>query len=546
MSKLIYDWIAGAPLLTGEGEPVLLPDGTPMMRSGNLPLFSNVDGGKPVSRPPAVLIDSAQLESGEALTKEFLADAAAEIDAFKQEYRRRYPGADVDSISEGDLLREVMNTVGKRGTLGEHVRCVVSVSMLTEGWDANTVTHILGVRAFGSQLLCEQVVGRGLRRRSYALNDEGRFEPEYANVYGIPFAFIPSQGNVADPVPPKPSTEVRSVPGREDLRIEFPRLIGYRVEVPDGDLWLDDDLPPLHITPATVPGIVEVAGVAGGSEIDAISTGEPVRRQTVAYRVARSLLQRQLATPEGDERPWLFGRLVGLCRQFLDRAVVIAPEYENALGLAEVQLRIADAVYAALTQDRGERKQRIRAVLDPFDPLGDTGSVDFQTRKRTITTEKSEVSHVVLDGKDGNTWEADMAATCESIGEVESYVKNDHLGLTVPYVHKGRAHQYVPDFVLKLKRRDGDVQRYLLVEISGGQKSPGPTATKATTTRNSWCVAVNNHGGFGRWGYVEIRSMGDLLGQVKDAISNLYDDAPVIGDPDLLDLARTSDNGKVA
>src|SRR5690242_6012650 len=114
-----------------------------------------------------------------------------ELEAFKAEYRLRKPGADLDKITDEDLLREVMNTVGKPGRLGEVVRCVVSVAMLTEGWDANTVTHILGVRALGSQLLCEQVVGRGLRRRSYVLDEHGRFEPEYANVYGIPFAFIP-------------------------------------------------------------------------------------------------------------------------------------------------------------------------------------------------------------------------------------------------------------------------------------------------------------------------------------------------------------------
>ena len=146
-----------------------------------------------------------------------------------------------------------MNTVGKKGRLGADVRCVVSVSMLTEGWDANTVTHILGVRAFGSQLLCEQVVGRGLRRRSYATNDDGRFEPEYANVYGIPFQFISSDKPITDPAPPKPSIEVFAVEGREDLRITFPKLDGYRVELPDEDIWLDlDSAPVFEIGPNTV------------------------------------------------------------------------------------------------------------------------------------------------------------------------------------------------------------------------------------------------------------------------------------------------------
>lgn len=164
VSKLVYDWIAGEEVEV-DGEVVA-------HKPGNLALLSNVVDGKPLARPRSVLIDSAQLESGEAMKADFKQAAAAEIAAFKAEYRLRNPGADVDKITEEELLREVMNTVGKQGKLGEQVRCVVSVSMLTEGWDANTVTHILGVRAFRSQLLCEQVVGRGLRRRSYSVNPE--------------------------------------------------------------------------------------------------------------------------------------------------------------------------------------------------------------------------------------------------------------------------------------------------------------------------------------------------------------------------------------
>ncbi len=164
VSKLVYDWIAGEQV-SSDGEVVA-------HKPGNLELLSNVVDGQPLARPRTILIDSAQLEVRRGMKADFKQAAGAEIAAFKAEYRRRNPGADVDKITDEELLREVMNTVGKKGKLGEQVRCVVSVSMLTEGWDANTVTHILGVRAFGAQLLCEQVVGRGLRRRSYATNDE--------------------------------------------------------------------------------------------------------------------------------------------------------------------------------------------------------------------------------------------------------------------------------------------------------------------------------------------------------------------------------------
>src|SRR5439155_12774182 len=159
------------------------------------------------ARPNTILIDSAQIESGEGMSPDFKKIAGRLIDEFKAEYRERFPDRAADDLTDEDLLREVLNTVGKPGKLGQHVRCVVSVSMLTEGWDANTVTHILGVRAFSTQLLCEQVVGRGLRRMSYrpsrqtAQLGNGKtvefdgFPAEYAEVYGVPFSFIPTSGS---------------------------------------------------------------------------------------------------------------------------------------------------------------------------------------------------------------------------------------------------------------------------------------------------------------------------------------------------------------
>jgi type III restriction enzyme len=251
VSKLVYEYVAGTE--TDGGRPV----------PGQLEHFSNVVDGRFLARPRTILVDSAQLESGEAMKADFKQAAAAEIEAFKAEYRLRNPGADADALTDEDLLREVMNTVGKRGRLGEGVRCVVSVAMLTEGWDANTVTHILGIRAFGSQLLCEQVVGRGLRRRSYALGEDGKFEPEYANVYGIPFAFISGDKPIIDTPPRPPAIMVESVPGREHLRIEFPKLDGYRVEIPDETFLFDPALTEqFTIGPSTVPTRTDLAALS--------------------------------------------------------------------------------------------------------------------------------------------------------------------------------------------------------------------------------------------------------------------------------------------
>jgi type III restriction enzyme len=213
VSKLVFDHIAGY-----ETEQTH-PDGAAYVSPGKLPIFSNVEGNRWLHRPNTILVDSEQLESEEGMSSEFKKLAAVQIEEFKAEYRQRFPGRDVENLTDQDLMREVLNTVGKAGKLGEHVKCVVSVSMLTEGWDANTVTHILGVRAFGTQLLCEQVVGRGLRRMSYTLNDKGHFDPEYAEVYGVPFSFIPCAGSrdEKEKKPPTPKTRPsQSDPGTTD------------------------------------------------------------------------------------------------------------------------------------------------------------------------------------------------------------------------------------------------------------------------------------------------------------------------------------------
>lgn len=529
VSKLVHDWIAGYETPDGARVP------------GHLPKFANVADGAVQARPRTILVDSAQLESGEAMKADFKAVAAAEIEAFKKHWRLDHGGADSEPTDE-ELLREVLNTVGKKGKLGEDVRCVVSVQMLTEGWDANTVSHVLGVRAFGSQLLCEQVVGRGLRRRSYALDDDGRFAPEYANVYGIPFEFIPGDKPLADPVPRPPAQLVETVPGREQLRINFPLLEGYRVELPDEHLHFD----PAHtdrysVGPGTVPTTTTVTGVVGDEEQIRATDPAGVRTQQVAYALAARLLRGQFRTDAEDVRPWLFPRLVTIAAEWLRQCVDLAPGYAvgHVTAYAEAEAKAAGALYQAISRLADDRPERLRPLLRRFGPAGSTADVLFQTRKATIAADKSEISHVTLDGQGGNTWEQILALECERHPEVLAYAKNEHLGFAIPYVYAGRTHEYWPDFLVRLKPRDGDVVRTLVVEVSGGQKqksSPGSTKEKADTARNLWCPAVNNHGGFGRWGYIEVTSMLDVRDRLRDAIAALYADGPLIGDPDVLDL----------
>src|SRR5437868_10193466 len=227
ISKLVYDFISGFHRRHDDDSTTL--------ENGRLALFRNFDDvtGNPLPRPNTLLIDSEQLEAGDALDDNFRGMAADEIDRFRREIVERTGDIRAgENITDQELLREVMNTVGKHGQLGGAIRCVVSVSMLTEGWDANTVTHVLGIRAFGTQLLCEQVIGRALRRQSYDVKEDGLLNVEYADIFGIPFDFTSQPDTPPPPQPPRETVQVKAIsPDRDALEIRFPRVAGYRVEL---------------------------------------------------------------------------------------------------------------------------------------------------------------------------------------------------------------------------------------------------------------------------------------------------------------------------
>ena len=529
VSKLVFDWIAG--------REVEREDGTTQLASGNLSLLSNVEDGMWTTLQRTILVDSVQLESGDPLGRDFRKDAAAEIEAFKKAYRERDSGADTDKLTDADLLREAMNTIGKKGKLGEHIRCVVSVAMLTEGWDANTVSHILGIRPFRSQLLCEQVVGRGLRRRSYVANQEGRFEPEYAEIYGVPFAFIPGDKALPKPKDPRPAIEVRAEEDRWRLAIRFPKLDGYRVEMPDEPLLSDfDEDSRLHVDHELVALWVENQGVIGAAEQIDLEDIRNARPQRVAFQITKTLVQREefFAAHAGVERPWLFPQLVDICRRWLDTSVTTDSGVSiGHLLLAQAGARAAEKVFGSIVRHPDARATLLLPIIRRFDPEGSTDDVRFLTRKVVMEPPptKSHLNHVVLDGIRGNSWEEGLAHLLEQHPQVAAYVKNERLGFTVPYVHEGRTHDYVPDFLVRLVTEPGDVERSLIIEVSGSRKSPGPTAAKADTARNQWCSAVNNCGLFGRWGYVEVHNPAAAPKLLDEAIENLYADQPIIGEP---------------
>ncbi|MEX0612410.1 MAG: hypothetical protein WD738_17670 [Pirellulales bacterium] len=437
------------------------------------------------------------------MSDEFKKIAAREVEEFKAEYRQRFPGRGTDNLTDEDLLREVMNTVGKAGKLGEHVKCVVSVSMLTEGWDANTVTHILGVRAFGTQLLCEQVVGRALRRMSYAANDKGRFEPEYAEVYGVPFSFIPCSGSPKDPKPGPIPTRVRAIENRIDCEITFARVVGYRYDL-DGerlDYTFNDDSR-LALSTADIPTKTENAPIVGETSIHTLDDLKRRRPNEVAFLLAKLTLEKYFRDDENGDKPWLFPQLLNIAKQWLAECITLKDHtFPQLLLLIEFAHDAADRIYGSIVAAT-DGKPALKPILRAYDTVGSTRYVDFDTTRSVYATrdDKCHVSHVVADT---DSWEQKLAQTLEDMDEVRRYVKNHNLGFTIPYTINGDQHQYTPDFIACIDdgRGNNDLLN-LLIEVTGEKKKD--KAAKVATARNLWIPAVNNHAAFGRWAFIEI------------------------------------------
>ena len=503
-SKLVHDYIAGFYRTGPDGE-------TETFNEGRLPLFRNYDDhGNRLPRPRTLLIDSRQLESGEALDKGFRDMAADEIERYRREIVLRTGDAAAgQNLSDEDLLREVMNTVGKKDRLGESVRCVVSVSMLTEGWDASTVTHVLGVRAFGAQLLCEQVVGRALRRQSYDLNEEGLFNAEYADVLGIPFDFT-AKPVVVPPPKVRPTVRVHAVrPERDALEIRFPRVEGYRVELPEERLtatFSDDAV--LDLTPELVgPSKTKNEGIIGEGVTLTVQHLADMRRSTILFHLARHLLFTQFRDPGEEPKLHLFGQLKRICRQWLDGGYLkcSGETYPAQLIYQDIANRACEKIKAAITASMvGDRP--VKAILDPYNPEGSTAHVNFTTSKATrwqTAPNRCHVNWVILD----SDWEAEFCRVVQEHPRVRAYVKNQNLGLEVPYLMGSTPRTYLPDFIVCVD--DGrDAPLNLIVEIKGYRGEDAKV--KAETMKTYWVPGVNNLGGFGRWAFAEFTKVFEI------------------------------------
>jgi type III restriction enzyme len=494
-SKLVYDYASG---FYRENE-----EGTSMLENGRLPLFRNFDDhGNPLGRPNTLLIDSEQLESGDALDSNFRKMSFDEIERFRREIiERTGDRRQAEGLNDQDLLREVMNTVGKEGRLGDSIRCVVSVSMLTEGWDANTVTHVLGIRAFGTQLLCEQVIGRALRRQSYDLNDDGLFNVEYADVLGIPFDFT-AKPVVAPPQPPRETINVKAVrPDRDALEIQFPRVQGYRVELPEEQLtatFNEDSV--LELTPDLVgPSITRNAGIIGEGVDLNLEHLEDLRQSTLLFCLTRRLLYTKWRDPGKDPKLHLFGKLKRIAKQWLDNCLICkGGTYPAQLMYQELADMACERITAGITRSMvGERP--IKAVLDPYNPTGSTLYVNFNTSRESkweTDARRCHINWVILD----SDWEAEFCRVAEAYPRVKAYVKNHNLGLEVPYRYGSETRTYLPDFIVLVDDGHEDLL-HLIVEIKGYRREDAKE--KKATMETYWVPGVNNLCRYGRWAFAE-------------------------------------------
>ncbi len=505
-SKLVYDYISGFERL--------LEDGTTTLEKARLPLFSNFDEhGNPFGKPKTLLIDSEQLESGEALDDNFRKMAAPEIERFRRDIIERSGNPQsADQFTDQDLLREVMNTVGKEGRLGEAVRCVVSVSMLTEGWDANNVTHVLGVRAFGTQLLCEQVIGRALRRQSYELLETGVFAPEYADILGIPFDFT-AKPTIAKPQTPRVAIQVKAMrPERDALEIRFPRVLGYQFELPEQTLlaaFTEDSK--LVLTQEMVGATnTENAALIGQSiTLNLVHTND-VRSSQILFELTTYLMQRHYRDQDNNIQLHLFPQLKRICKEWLENHLkCVGGTYPAQLSYKTIADIAIERIQAAIQQQQlNEGKKPVRAVLDPYNPTGSSLHVNFQTSKALrwrTDPRKCHINTIILD----SDWEGEFCRIAELHPQVRRYIKNHALGFEVPYRHAGTSRKYIPDFIVLIEDGHGeDNLLNLVVEIKGYRGEDA--IAKKNTIQTQWIPGVNALEDFGRWAFCEFRSVFEM------------------------------------
>ena len=412
---------------------------------------------------------------------------------------------------QAERLRLQVDTVGQVGKPGEPIQKVISVGMLSEGWDAKTVTHIMGLRAFTSQLLCEQVVGRGLRRTAYEADpDTGLFKPEHVNIFGVPFTFLPHESaEGVIPEPPTPKTAIEPVADKAAFEISWPNVI--RIDhVYHPHLSLDlERVTTLELDASQTSKHAELASVVEGKPdittmgaIDLEKLAKEFRTQRIIFETARDVYDQMQTNWQGG-RAYLLAQLVRLVEQFIrsDRinitpALFVPDDLKRRLIITLNMTKVVQHIWEAI---RFENTEKLEPVFDRDHPIRSTGDMGtWYTGKPCEPTVKSHINFCVYD----STWEASESFELDRNAAVAAWVKNDHLGFEVLYVYRGVVRKYRPDFLIRLG--SGDM---LILEVKGRDRDQDRTKRRFL---EEWVNAVNTHGGFGRWTWAVSTTPGDI------------------------------------
>ncbi len=498
----LYRWIAGYQNAEEEWIP------------GNLPMFSNVraDGGGYVKTRPTLLVHSRITEGGSDALGGSLRRIALDQAALH--------APDVKTVKDKTAaLREVFRTVGQPGKPGADIRCVISVSMLSEGWDAKTVTHIFGFRAFGSALLCEQVTGRALRRTSYDPDPEtGVPQPEYADVFGVPYEFMPAKEKPVPPLPPRPMYDVCSVPGRHGFRIQFPNVVGYGWSDPDG---LRCELAPHYVdSPATLPTYTRIRSFVG--EVAELTNNQ--RRQTILFEIAKDVVAQFLnqdhAPPEWRDRA------------LFSDALIATEAWMEIQGFSRIDLggfrspphleAIPQAIAEACVTRSGQKPRLLPIFADQRDPsqqrVLDTGRIEFRTSlSLKHETARSELNIAPCDSE----LEVAAARALDEHPQVAAWARNFRLDWQIPWFDKeqGLWREYRPDFVARVSGVD-EPERHLIIECKGRLYEGAETEAKQEAVETMWIPAIEGmDGAFGQWRYCYVTEDDDPAAAISAAIA---------------------------
>ncbi|MEI8190184.1 MAG: type III restriction endonuclease subunit R, partial [candidate division NC10 bacterium] len=399
---------------------------------------------------------------------------------------------------------------------GRDVRCIVSVGMLTEGWDCNTVTHIIGLRPFMSQLLCEQVVGRGLRRVNYELGENERFTEEVAKVFGVPFEVIPFKATPTGPPPPPVKRHhVYALPAKSQCEVRFPRVEGYTQAIRNRVIANLENAPSLVLEPDRIPPEVEVKALhmnntgrlslSGPGRADDVTLAEfrsKRRTQELTFDLARTVTRDFLAQGQCEiPAHALFPQVASIVARYLGEKIRVQPPADlKDIFLAPYYGWVVERLLGVIGPDTSQGEAPEVPRYEMSRGPGSTSEVDFWTTRDVREINKSHLNYVVADTKQ---WEQSAAYRIDRHSAVEAFAKNAGLGFAIPYLHNGQMHDYLPDFLIRL---NGEPARHLILETKGFD--PLEEVKRAAAER--WVAAVNADGSYGRWQYAVAKKVPEI------------------------------------